>query len=191
MKNQKELKKEIQSLGDELRELRGSLYKDKAYIKYSEMADKRLKKLREKIEPEEEKLNEKLIKLRKELEDKRLSGKLQLSEKLTQWLRQYMSGIDWGYKNPVVVWHSDDERFVILTHPGGTTGQGTVMGSGGYYYSPSDHTMIDTELDSGGRLSSENKLGYKIGNYVEGRLTKIKKQELFNMLEKYKKENKI
>lgn len=192
MKTQKELKEEIQFLGDELRKLRKSPYKDKIYLKHKEKADERIEKLLEEQEPKENEIYGKLAELRKELEKRRLSKKIQLSKYLEDWLYQYMSGIDWGYKKPFIAWHSEDERFVILTHPGQTVGQGTAMGAGGYHYSSSDHHLIDTKVDARGIRNTQHiKLGYKIGSYVEGRLTKEKKQILLDRLEEYKKENKI
>lgn len=191
MKTQNELKERINKIGEEIRNLHRAHYEDKEYMKLIRKAEKLKEKIEKKNESKIQELYEERNKLREELEDKKLSKRIQLSDYLLEWLKQYMIGIDWGYKNPVIVWHSEDERFVILTHPGGTSGQGTAMGSMGYYYSPTDHTLIDTKLNSRGVPSTQHKLGYKIGDYVEGRLTKEKKQELLDRLEEYKKEKNI
>lgn len=189
MKTQQELKDRIKEIGEEIRNLRRAHWDDKEYIKLIEKANKIKEKLENKNDKKIDKLRNEQSKLMEELEDKKLSKRIQLSPYLLNWLKQYMQGVNWGYKNPFIVWHSDDERFVILTHPGQTSGQGTPMGAGGYYYSASDHSLIDTKLDSRGLHL--NKLGYKIGEYVEGRLTKEKKQILLDRLEEYKKQNKI
>lgn len=189
MKTQNELKERINKIGEEIRNLHRAHYEDKEYMKLIRKAEKLKEKIEKKNEPKIQELYEERNKLRDELENKKLSKKIQLSSYLLGWLRQYMVGIDWGYKNPFVAWHSEDERFVILTHPGHTTGQGTAMGSGGYYYSPTDHYLIDTKISTDGLQG--HKMGYKIGNYIEGRLTKAKKQELLDRLEEYKKEKNI
>ena len=196
MKTQQELKDRIKEIGEEIRNLRRAHWDDKAYKQLMEKAEKIKEQIQKKTDKEIDKLRDEQRKLMEELEKKKLSRKIQLSKYLEDWLWQYMQGIDWGYKHPFIAWHSEDERFVILTHPEQTSGQGTAMCSMGYYYSSSAHYLIDTKLDSKGiQNTPEIKLGYKIGKYIygdnEGRLTKEKKQILLDRLEEYKKENKI
>jgi len=108
---------------------------------------------------------------------------LSLSYKLQKWRYQYKSGIDWGYSKLKIIWTSEDERYLILTITGATAGTGSPMGTGGYYYSPSEHHLIDTHLSAS---TGRNRYGKTIAE-ITGRLTKDKKQELLDRLEEYKK----
>jgi hypothetical protein len=113
-------------------------------------------------------------------------------------LKEYISGIDWGYKYPIIKEILDSqERFVIITHPGSIEGQGTAMGAGGYYYSKTRHWVADTFLE--GNLFNVEKNNSNIimprtgraTSEVEGRLTKENKKKLLEELEEYKKLNNI
>lgn len=188
-KTQIQIKERINEIGDEIRNLYRAHYQDKEYLKLVRKAEKIKKRIQNKNESEIEKLHKERNKLKEELKNKKLSKRLQLSDYLLNWIKQYMIGVNWGYKDPYISWHSNDERFVILTNPGETAGQGTAMGTMGYYYAPTDHTVIDTKTPSNGLHS--NKLGYEIGARIEGRLTKENKKLLLEQLEKYKKENNI
>lgn len=185
MKTQQELKDKINKIGEEIRSLQAAHWNDQEYKELIKKAAQVREQIEKRTEKEIGKLYSEKQKLEKELKERKLSKKIQLSVYLSDWLQQYMRGINWGYKLPLITWHSEDERFVILTHPGQTSGTGTVMGSMGYYYSPSDHILIDTKRDDRETSYGKGKLGFKIGDRVEGRLTKEKKQMLLNQLEKY------
>src|SRR3990167_4062270 len=55
--------------------------------------------------------------LRGELIRRKQDNELQISERVKKWLRDYTSGVSFGYKEPKIVWISEDERFVIITSP--------------------------------------------------------------------------
>lgn len=79
-------------------------------------------------------------------------------------------GIDYGYKDIEIVWVSPKGKYVIIRHPGQTTGQGTPMGSSAYYYASTQHwlhTVGDGPLD-------DRKF------VTEGRLKKHRKQEMMD-----------
>lgn len=128
--------------------------------------------------------------LKKELKNKKEDNKLQISERVKRWFSNYKSGIGWGYKEPTIVWISEDERFVIITDPGGTAGTGTPMGSGGYYYASSTHWLTETIEGSTylGRSTMTSKAAPKWLEH-EGRLTKEVKQKMIDYSEELKKQN--
>jgi hypothetical protein len=125
--------------------------------------------------------------LKKEIKNIKLDKELVPSDKISLWFRNYKGGVHWGYGGLKIAWISDDERFVILTHKGGTAGQGTAMGTGGYYYAPSNHWIADTSIATGHR-------GYgPSGNSfmeTEGRLTKELKEKMIAHMEELRKEKK-
>ena len=86
-----------------------------------------------------------------------------------------MWGVDFGYGGIKIVWHSDDERFVIITNKGATAGQGTAMGTHGYHYAPTEHWLVDTK--EGNSFHTTTKYFP-----VEGRLTKEKKQQMIERI---------
>lgn len=187
MKTKKELKDRLSKIKEEIQSLRNKHWKNKEYMSLIRKAEE----IKEKIQKETDETIDKLQKEKYILEDelKNLEDKkFNLSPYLNTWLNQYKRGIDWGYTKPFISWHSNDERFVVLTHHGGTSGQGTAMGSMGYYYAPTTHTLIDTKRPTNGLHS--NKLGFELKGDMEGRLTKEKLNSLLSKLEEYKiKEN--
>ena len=95
-----------------------------------------------------------------------------MSETVQKWFDKYIRGIDWGYKEPKIVWVSPDERFAIITAPGSTAGTGTAMGTGGYYYAASTHWL--TDIKEGGTYGGFRYQGVDSLKDMEfeGRLTK-------------------
>jgi len=95
------------------------------------------------------------------------------SERITSWFARYQSGVHFsgGLK---ITWVSEDENWVIVSNGGGIAGQGTAQGTGGYYYSGSEHWLTDTK---GTWIRGSRRLGT-----VQGRLTNEKKQELINKI---------
>ncbi len=121
--------------------------------------------------------------LKKELKNKKEDNKLQLSGDVQRWLRKYLSGVSFGYKEPKIVWISEDEKYVIITSPGGTAGTGTPMGTGAYYYAPSTHWI--TEIIEGGTYMGSLHRGINSPRWLEfdGRLNKEKKEEMIAFVE--------
>ncbi len=138
------------------------------------------------IQADAEFLREKIQNLRQELKDIKLRNEFQISDDLKKWFRNYLSGINFGYKSPKIVWASPDEHFIIMTSPGGTAGTGTAMGTGAYYYAPSEHYLIDTR--QGTNWTSRNN-GRLVS--VEGKLTKEIKAEWLKKIEDINKQNEI
>jgi hypothetical protein len=116
--------------------------------------------------------------LKKELKRKKEDNDIQLSERVEKWLRKYLSGVNFGYKEPRIVWISEDERYVIITSPGGTAGTGTVMGTGGYYYAASTHWL--TETIEGVEFMGNRAERAPEWLEHEGRLTKEVKQNMID-----------
>jgi hypothetical protein len=121
--------------------------------------------------------------LKKELKRKKEDNKLQLSETVEKWFRKYLSGVNFGYKSPRIVWVSEDEKYAIITSPGSTAGTGTVMGTGAYYYAQSTHWL--TEIFEGGTYLGHSHGGITSKKWLEfdGRLTKEKKEEMIALVE--------
>jgi hypothetical protein len=141
-------------------------------VKLEEQIQKIKENYREEINAQVNCWESDIQQLNKELKDKKEDNKLQLSEKVEKWFRHYKSGVSWGYKEPKIVWISPDERFAIITAPGSTAGQGTAMGTGGYYYASSTHWL--TEIVENGTYSSMRRDGVASLKEMEfeGRLTK-------------------
>ena len=116
--------------------------------------------------------------LKKELKNKKEDNQIQLSEKVKKWFRNYLSGVSFGYKDPKIIWISPDERFVIITSPGGTAGTGTPMGTGGYYYAASTHWI--TEIVEGKSYLDFGEV--KLLEH-EGRLSKEIKEKMITLAE--------
>jgi hypothetical protein len=121
--------------------------------------------------------------LKKELKKKKEENKLQLSEDVQRWFRKYLGGVNFGYKEPKIVWISEDEKYVIITSPGSTAGTGTGMGTGAYYYAQSTHWL--TEIFEGGTYLGSSRDSVKSPTWLEfdGRLTKEKKEEMITFVE--------
>jgi len=122
--------------------------------------------------------------LKKELENRKKDGEIYLNERISKWFRQYIGGIDWGYKDPKIVWISPDERFAIITSPGGTAGTGTAMGTGGYYYASSTHWL--TEIKEGyAYFGRRTGVAGEASKWLEheGRLTKEVKEKMIKFAE--------
>ncbi len=129
--------------------------------------------------------------LKKELKKKKEENKLQLSEDVQRWFRKYLGGVNFGYKEPRIVWISEDEKYVIITSPGSTAGTGTAMGTGAYYYAQSTHWL--TEIFEGGTYLGSTRDSVKSPTWLEfdGRLTKEKKEEMIAFVETLRNGNRI
>lgn len=175
MQTQKAIKEKIKELEKSISDLRD--YR-KHIPKYCEL-EKKLADLKNrywiKTYPKLDKISDEISSLKEELREMKKSRELKISPRLEQWLKDYNRGVDFGYGGIKIAWFSKDERFVIITNKGGTAGQGTAMGAGGYHYSPTDHWVIDTKE---GNSYHNTKQHFRI----EGRLTKEKKQEMIDRI---------
>ena len=90
-------------------------------------------------------------------------SKPQLTEALSKWEKNIQDSMNWGYSTPYITHIMANGRFVILKVPGTIAGQGTAMGSGGYYYARTEHKLADTEQSSYFKCELAS---------VEGRLSK-------------------
>lgn len=122
--------------------------------------------------------------LKQELQRKKSEKEIYLSEKVQKWFSNYLGGIDWGYKTPRIVWISPDERFVIITNPGGTAGQGTAMGTGGYYYASSSHWLTEV-VEGQAYMGNRTGVSGQSQKWLEheGRLTKEVKEKMIKKAE--------
>lgn len=126
--------------------------------------------------------------LKLELRKKKEENQIQLSERVEKWLSKYTSGVSFGYAEPKIVWISEDERFVIITSPGGTAGTGTAMGTGGYYYAASTHWLADTTNPA--RYIGDGGKGNRWMEH-DGRLTKEVKEKMIAYTEELRKNEKL
>jgi|ERR1700723_3547791 len=115
---------------------------------------------------------------KKELIELQKERGIKISPEIEKWFYKWQSGVNFGYNDPKIVWISDDEKFVIITNKGGTAGQGTAMGTGGYYYSNTEHFLASTQH---GSYLDNNHSMFKI----KGRLTKENKQKLIEYIPKF------
>ena len=141
---------------------------------YKELNDKLYKmkdEYNKKIYPELERMCNEMYILQDEYK-KPVKEKLIVPKHLQDWFIYWGRGMDFGYSDPYIKWISDDEKYVIITCPGGTSGQGTAMGTSSYYYSQTQHYLIRTL--EGAQMF--DRIKSKIVQY-EGRLTKEKFNE--------------
>lgn len=134
------------------------------------------------IEKKREHLMDAIRECKNDIADAKKKNEIEIPDELKQWWRKYGSGVNFGYGGIRIVWISEDKKWVIITSKGGTAGTGTPMGTGGYYYAPSEHWLACTKLgEYMGR--PQNYFGR-----IEGRLTKERKKELINQIPQFEKE---
>lgn len=109
-------------------------------------------------------------------------NELEVPDHLKKWLKEYSQGVDWGYGGLKIRWISDDEKWCIITNGGGTAGQGTPMGTGGYYYAEASHFLGRTDYKGG--------FSNRHGEIRGGRLTNEVKKKLIALIPDLEKENK-
>jgi hypothetical protein len=130
-----------------------------------------------------------LIKMRDEIRALKVEYKKPTKKKgvipqnLVNWLWKWKSGVDFGYYDPYIKWISPDEKYVIITTPGSTCGQGTVMGTGGYYYGSTSHYLVKV-IEGAQWLDHKNS---KIAEH-NGRLSKEKFNEWMKLLTEIEKD---
>lgn len=177
-RTQKDINQEIKNLENQIDDTR-NIRKHRPEIVELE---KKIQDIRDKYHEETDSLivcwRSDIAQLKKELKNKKEDGQIQLSEKIQKWFRNYLNGVDFGYKDPKIVWISPDERFVIITSPGGTAGTGTPMGTGGYYYAASTHWLSEI-IEGQSYLSRGNSKFLE----HEGRLTKEIKEKMITLAE--------
>lgn len=101
---------------------------------------------------------------------------------LQKWLKEYSQGVDWGHGGLKIRWISEDEKWCIITNGGGTAGQGTPMGTGGYYYAEASHFLGRTDYKGG--------FNNRHGEIHGGKLTNEVKEKLIALIPALEKENK-
>lgn len=184
----KELQEKIKNLKSDM------INSDKFYSQFSDYVDakKKLKiaedhlyavkrahhgdwsKRSDELYKEMEELNTRLLDIKK-------SKDLVIPDNVEQWLRGHYHGVDWGW-GLKIVWLSEDTRWAIITNKGGIAGQGTPMGSAGYYYARTEHWISPTFI---------NIMGYNsdlMFHRVEGKLTKEIKQKMIDAIPELEKQ---
>lgn len=182
-RTQKEINQEIRNLENQIEDIRDIRKNRPEYAELEKRMEKIRREYREETESQVDVWRSDIQALKKEIARKKEDNKIQLSDRVQQWFRKYLSGVDFGYKKPRIVWISEDERYVIVTNPGGTAGQGTAMGTGGYYYAGSDHWL--TEIIEGGTYIGRSHGGVDSPKWLThgGRLTKEIKQKMIAFTE--------
>ncbi|MCK9543664.1 MAG: hypothetical protein M0R03_16720 [Novosphingobium sp.] len=176
MKTQKEILEKINSKKKEIKDLRLGLNEIER-----EYREKR-RAFFQKIRPEEEKLQNEIGDLTNQLKEIKSKRELKISERLQKWLIKYKSGVDWGPGGLIIKEiYGEDERFVLINNPGHEYWSGI-----GSSYGRSSWWIADTFIDKG--ATGQENFGRLMGKEIEGRLTKEKKKELLDVLEKYKKQ---
>lgn len=161
----KEIKEQIETIksdtanNEELAKLRKAYYEKKDEL-YKEEC-KKTESLYKKIDELAEAYGKELKKKREEI-----------PEKIKEFVSNVSRGTDYGPKGLVVIWWSEDNRFVIVTQPGSTGW----CGRGETKYYPSKHYLCDSSK------INENKYGFSafqesIIEEIEGRLSKEQKQK--------------
>ena len=172
----KEIKEKINQLEVDIRKLRSyeNIEGYKALCdKIQEMKDSYDKQIQSSWDNMYTELNDLKCEYKKPVKEK-----LFVPKHLQNWLYNWMRGVNFGYNDPYIKWISPDEKYVIITTPGGTAGQGTAMGSGSYYYSPTKQYLVKVIEGAGwhDRIKSEVA-------ECEGRLSKEKLNEWMKLIE--------
>jgi hypothetical protein len=175
----KELKNKINQLEDDMRNLQ-SYTNIKGYVELSRQIQKMKIEYDMTIQPTINKMYNELNNLKREY-SKPVKEKLVVPTHLQKWLRNWMSGVSFGYNTPYIRWISPDEKYVVITTPGGTAGQGTPQGTGGYYYASSSHYLIRAVEGANWFERSGHGEKTKIAQH-EGRLTKDKMNEWLELI---------
>lgn len=183
-RTQKDINQEIKTLESQIDDIQNIRKHRPELVELEEKINKIKQNYREEIETQVSVWNSDIYALKNELKKKKIEGQIQLSERVEKWFRNYKSGIGWGYKEPKIVWISEDERYVIITNPGGTAGTGTAMGTGGYYYASSTHWLTET-IEGYTYLGQSRGAAGTAPKWLEfdGRLTKEKKAEMIAFAE--------
>lgn len=113
--------------------------------------------------------------------NKPVKEKLVVPNHIQSWLHNWMFGINFG-KKPYIKWISPDEKYVIITTPGGTAGTGTIMGASAYYYASTTQYLVKIIENAGWH----DRLHSQIAE-CEGRLTKEKFNEWMKLIEENKR----
>lgn len=117
---------------------------------------------------------------KKRIEQIKEAKELDIPSEVEKWFRQYISGVDWGYKDPKIIHVSSDNQFIIVKHSGSTAGTGTAMGTGSYYYAKTHHWIAQVNaskyIDWGNSQKNEACSHY-------GRLTKVHKELMLQYID--------
>jgi hypothetical protein len=180
VKTQTEIRNKIKELTKERKALLYNEELGKVQKEYRDKLDAYYKKIR----PEKDKIDEEIETLRKEL-SKRKDDRLPIiSKRLEDWLQGYTRGATFGPQGLKIKEILDDkERFVLVYNPGHTYW----ARRGEFHYGSSSYWITDTFIQKQW-LGNTTKI---MGTEVEGRLTKEVKKKLLEVLEEYKKVNKI
>lgn len=170
-KTQKEINDNIKDLENQIDDIRDYRKQRPDIAKLEEELSVLKNEYRKEISYSLKVLESDIEALKNELKRKKAEKEIYLSEKIQKWLRNYLSGVSFGYREPKIVWISKDERFSIITDPGGTAGTGTAMGTGGYYYAGTEHWLVET-IEGGTYLGGPKLMEHK------GRLTKEVKEKM-------------
>lgn len=182
-RTQKEINQEIRNLENQIEDIRDIRKNRPEYAELEKRMEEIRREYREETESQVDVWRSDIQALKKEITRKKEDNKIQLSDRVQQWFRKYKSGVNFGYTPPRIVWISEDEKYVIITSPGSIGGQGTAMGTGGYYYSGSEHWL--TEIIEGGTYTGSFSRGIDSPKWLthEGRLTKEIKQKMIAFTE--------
>jgi len=185
-RTQKDINQEIRNLENQIEDTHDIRKNRPEYVELEKKMEKIRREYREETDSQIDVWRSDIQALKKELARKKEDNKIQLSERVQQWFKKYLGGVSFGYKEPKIVWISEDEKYVIITSPGGTAGTGTAMGTSGYYYASSTHWL--TEIIEGGTYMGTSHRGINSPKWFEfdGRLTKEKKEEMIAFTEELK-----
>lgn len=140
-----------------------------------------------KNEAKREELQSQVRLLKDELRAAKESNEIKIPDYIKAWLKEYHYGVDWGHGGLKIRWISEDEKWAIITNGGGTAGQGTAMGTGGYYYANCSHFL--------GCIEHSGSMDNRYAEIEGGRLTQERKAALIASIpeversEKFKRQN--
>lgn len=122
---------------------------DPEYRKLSNQLDALAKKLQGQSKAQVDAIDAEIRDLQRQIVDTRDSRDKLTLDKWPEWLREFIKeisyGVDWGAGHPggsrwwMLRWMSKDERFVIITRPGGDFWHGVGLKS----YGPVYHWLVD------------------------------------------------
>lgn len=139
--------------------------------------DKQIAARQKELMKEQFDINQQIKEIRKKRE-------IDVPEEIYKWLHgDFAVGIDFGYggasKNLKIVWLSDDKKFAIVTNKGGEYWSGI----GFQNYGRASHWGVEVFGDSYAKISPNF-----ITSQIEGRLTKVLKQQLIDEINEYRKQ---
>jgi len=179
-----------------LKQVLADLENDKSEF-YGKTILKPVNELRQKLNNQNRKFmeayDEKIRAVKLEIKAKQLELKQKKTKypEIEKWLdRVYGGGVNWGYGGLKLRYVDPNNMFIIVTNKGTKAGQGTAMGTAGYYYATAENFVVFPQY--GTYFRSEMPHGKHTSNQMfrieGGKLTTENKNNLIKQAKEYCKQ---